>query len=106
MLQTCFLRKSLIPYLIDIIGYKKLDRIYRMEQDKNVEKSMFPYPVNPVNPVKKLFPIKSNSNRFPPDRRPLQIYLKVPQFCHSHGSGNPFLFQLLSISVDFYFHVT
>jgi len=45
---------------MEIIGNKKLDRIYRMEQDKNVEKSVFPYPVNPVNPVKKIFAIKTS----------------------------------------------
>lgn len=29
-----------------------------MERDKDVEKSIFSYLVNPVNPVKKLFPMK------------------------------------------------
>jgi len=44
---------------LDIIGNKKLDRIYRMKQDKNAEKLRFLQPVNPVDPVKKLVPIKS-----------------------------------------------
>jgi hypothetical protein len=43
---------------IDIIGNKDLDWIYRMKQDKNVEKSMIFDPVYPINPVKKI-----NSNK-------------------------------------------
>jgi len=39
-------------------GNKDLDRIYRMKQDKNIEKSTTHHPVNPVNPVKKLILIK------------------------------------------------
>jgi hypothetical protein len=34
-----------------------------MKQDKNVKKSMIFDPVNPMNPVKKLIPIKSLYNQ-------------------------------------------
>lgn len=46
-----------------------------MKQDKNIEKSMFPYPVNPVNPVKKLFQIKSTK---------IQMFFKDEVFRSKH----------------------
>ena len=34
-----------------------------MKQDKNIKKSILTYPVNPVNPVKKIFAIRSDNGR-------------------------------------------